>query len=125
MAIFVMTGSCLHVKLNDETVLIIFLDFKNYFNTSWKALIEVLEWEKLGIKGTRWDLSRQMGENIQYRVKFHGHYTATIPQREGHTQGSLSSPKKCNLLSGAFAEELERRQLGIKVGGKPILGAAW
>ena len=66
-----------------------------------------------------------MGENIRYRVKFHGHYTAIIPQREGHTQGSLSSPKKCNLLGGAFAEELERRQLGVKVGGKTILGAAW
>ena len=109
IALFAMTETCLHAQESKRRVVMIFTDIKNFFNTLWKKLVEVLEWERLKLRGQLWELVRQWAEGVRYRADFHGHMTEPVIQEEGLAQGALLSPKKANLISGLMAEEMEGR----------------
>ena len=72
----------------------VFSDIKNFFNTLWKKLVEVREWDRLEFQGQKWELARQLSEGVTYQADYHGHLTRQIAQKEGLAQGALLSSKK-------------------------------
>lgn len=131
MAVLTVTEAILHAReqkaeeKEDERIYGIAIDIENAFNGTWRGLVELLEWKILGLRGTRWSISRSISGDIEYRVQAHGTQTAPFRTKGGYGQGPKLSPSKYNTSMIPLLQDLERAGAGIKIGDETMLGVAW
>ena len=122
MAIFVVREAPMEAQLDGVQVDILGNDVKWAYNTTDRKGVEVTEWDELKFQGQAWELARQLAGPVRHRTKVHGHLTEETKQNEGYAQGKILSCDHFNVSMHTWITMLEKRGVGIKVGGRLITG---
>ena len=127
MAVYNIKGAILHEKHRnpDARIVGVGVDIEHAFNGTWKELVLAKAKDTHKIQNTIWNISRHMLNTVTYQVDVHGHLTDQQAQQTGMAQGPTMSPTYFNISMSPLLEELDDGTIGIQIGDRKILGAAW